>query len=63
MIERLLSVQQRLASPLRRGEEGQGMVEYALVLVLVAVLCIVLLTVVGKQASNVFSNVGKGLNQ
>jgi pilus assembly protein Flp/PilA len=43
------------------GEEGQGMVEYALILVLIAVVVIVILTVVGNQVSNVFSNVSGGL--
>lgn len=43
-------------------EEGQGMVEYALILVLIAVVVIVILTVVGKQVNNVFSNVSNGLN-
>jgi pilus assembly protein Flp/PilA len=42
-------------------EEGQGMVEYALILVLIAVVVIVILTVVGKQVSNVFSNISSGL--
>jgi pilus assembly protein Flp/PilA len=42
-------------------EEGQGMVEYALILVLIAVVVIVILTVVGHQVSNVFSNVSGGL--
>jgi pilus assembly protein Flp/PilA len=44
-------------------EQGQGMVEYALILVLIAVVVIVILTVVGNQVSNVFSNVSGGLNQ
>ena len=43
-------------------EEGQGMVEYALILVLIAAVVIVILAVVGKQVSNVFSNVSGGLN-
>jgi pilus assembly protein Flp/PilA len=43
------------------GERGQGMVEYALILVLIAVVVIVILTVVGNQVSNVFSNVSSGL--
>jgi pilus assembly protein Flp/PilA len=43
------------------GERGQGMVEYALILVLIAVVVIVILTVVGNQVSNVFSNVSGGL--
>ena len=42
-------------------EKGQGMVEYALILVLIAVVVIVILTVVGNQVSNVFSNVSSGL--
>ena len=42
-------------------EEGQGMVEYALILVLIAVVVIVILTVVGKQVNNVFSNISNGL--
>ena len=47
----------------RRDEEGQGMVEYALILVLIAVVVIVILTVVGQQVNNVFSNVSNGLAQ
>ena len=42
-------------------ETGQGMVEYALILVLIAVVVIVILTVVGRQVSNVFSNVSGAL--
>jgi pilus assembly protein Flp/PilA len=45
------------------AEEGQGMVEYALILVLIAIVVIVILAVVGNQVSNVFSNVSGGLNQ
>lgn len=43
-------------------EEGQGMVEYALILVLIAIVVIVILQVVGKQVNNVFSNVSNGLS-
>lgn len=42
-------------------EKGQGMVEYALILVLIAVVVIVILTQIGKQVNNVFSNVSHGL--
>ena len=42
-------------------EQGQGMVEYALILVLIAVVVIVILAVVGNQVNNVFSNVSSGL--
>jgi len=48
---------------LANREEGQGMVEYALILVLIAVVVIIILSVVGKQVNNVFSNVSNGLNQ
>ena len=55
-----LTVRARLAN--RDDEEGQGMVEYALILVLIAIVVIIILTVVGQQVSNVFSNVSNGLN-
>ncbi len=42
-------------------EDGQGMVEYALILVLIAVVVIVVLTTVGKKVDNVFSNISTGL--
>lgn len=38
-------------------KEGQGMVEYALILVLVSIVVIVILLTMGKQIRNVFSNV------
>lgn len=46
----------------RNEERGQGMVEYALILVLIAVVVIVILTVVGNKVNNVFSNVSNGLS-
>lgn len=44
-------------------EEGQGMVEYALILVLVAVVVIAILAILGEQIGSVFSQVTSGLNQ
>ncbi len=38
-------------------EEGQGMVEYALILVLVAIVVIVILTLLGPQIGGVFSQI------
>ena len=38
-------------------EDGQGMVEYALILVLVSIVVIVILLTMGNQIANVFSNV------
>jgi pilus assembly protein Flp/PilA len=46
---------------LSRREEGQGMVEYALILVLIAIVVILILTTVGKQVKNVFSNISSAL--
>jgi len=40
-----------------RSESGQGMVEYALILVLVSIVVIVILLTMGNQIKNVFSNV------
>ena len=40
-----------------RGQQGQGMVEYALILVLIAVVVIAVLIVLGNQVQNVFCNV------
>ena len=42
-------------------EKGQGMVEYALILVLVAVVVIAALTIMGPLVSNVFSTINKSL--
>ncbi|HEV2952912.1 MAG TPA: Flp family type IVb pilin [Candidatus Dormibacteraeota bacterium] len=44
-----------------RLQRAQGMVEYALILVLVAIVVIVILTTLGKQITNVFSNIVVGL--
>ena len=38
-------------------EEGQGLVEYALILVLVAVVVIVMLALLGPAIGNIFSNI------
>jgi pilus assembly protein Flp/PilA len=39
-----------------RKESGQGLVEYALILVLVALVVIVILALLGPAIGNVFSN-------
>jgi pilus assembly protein Flp/PilA len=40
-------------------ENGQGLVEYALILVLVAVVVIVILAMLGPAIGNIFSNIVK----
>jgi len=42
-------------------EEGQGLVEYALILVLIAIVVIVILGILGTQVSTVFSQITSGL--
>ncbi|MBX3080867.1 MAG: pilus assembly protein [Anaerolineae bacterium] len=42
-------------------EEGQGLVEYALILVLVAVVVIVILALLGPTIGNIFSNIIRNL--
>ena len=42
-------------------EDGQGLVEYALILVLIAIVVIGILTVLGGKVSAVFSSINSGL--
>ena len=42
-------------------EKGQGLVEYALILVLVAIVVIAALTILGPKIGNVFSKINNSL--
>jgi pilus assembly protein Flp/PilA len=42
---------------LLRKEEGQTLTEYALILVLIAIVVIVAITALGEQISNVFEDI------
>ncbi len=42
-------------------EEGQGLVEYGLILVLVAIVVIAVLTLLGPEIANVFSRITSGM--
>ena len=42
-------------------EDGQGLVEYALILVLIAIVVIGILTLLGGKVSAVFSTINSGL--
>ena len=42
-------------------EKGQGLVEYALILVLVAVVVIAILALLGPAIANIFSNIAKNI--
>lgn len=45
------------------SEKGQGLVEYALILVLIAVVVIAAMQTLGKNTSNVISRVGSAISQ
>ena len=42
-------------------EEGQGLVEYALILVLIAIVVIGILTLVGNQVNKAFSGIASAM--
>ena len=44
-------------SAVQRGTRGQGLVEYALLLIFVAVVLIALLVILGPGISNVYSDI------
>jgi pilus assembly protein Flp/PilA len=56
IVRRLAELVERL-----RREHGQGMVEYGLILVLVAIAVVVALTSVGGQLKTVFNTIKNGL--
>jgi pilus assembly protein Flp/PilA len=41
-------------------EEGQGLVEYGLILVLIMVVVVAILTVLGGKVSNMYSSINSG---
>ncbi len=43
-------------------EEGQGLVEYALILVLVAIVVVAIIVVMGPQIGNMFSRITNGIS-
>ncbi|HKY51216.1 MAG TPA: Flp family type IVb pilin [Candidatus Limnocylindria bacterium] len=44
-----------------RDEEGQGLVEYALIIAVIAIAVIVAMIFLRDQISNIFSNIGNNL--
>jgi pilus assembly protein Flp/PilA len=53
----VIAVKRIVFGSTKRLQRGQGMVEYALILVLVSIVVIVILLTMGNQIANVFSNV------
>jgi pilus assembly protein Flp/PilA len=44
-----------------RDEDGQGLVEYALIIAVIAIAVIVAMVFLREQISNIFSNIGNNL--
>lgn len=44
-------------------EKGQGLVEYALIIVLIAIIIIVILAILGSRISTVFSQISSALTR
>ncbi|HUY57895.1 MAG TPA: hypothetical protein VMV12_08715 [Candidatus Micrarchaeaceae archaeon] len=62
---RLKSTRRRVAGSallrrLRSGTLGQGMVEYSLILMLVALVVLVIFILVGHRVSDLYSNIDNG---
>ncbi len=61
MLPYVLAWLSRFDNILDREDEGQGMVEYALILVLVSVVAIVTLRLLGTSVAAVFTNITASL--
>lgn len=48
-------------SLLRKGQKGQGLVEYSLIIALVAIVVIAILVLMGPQIGQIFSTITHGL--
>ncbi len=59
--KQIVAVQLLVARLKERSEEGQGMVEYALILAFIAILVIVALKFLQPAISNTLNNVGNSL--
>ncbi len=46
-----------------QSEKGASMVEYALLVVLIAIIALVAVSFAGEQVSGTFSEIGSGLDQ
>jgi pilus assembly protein Flp/PilA len=61
MIKEAAQMKKNLFACTMKDEEGQGMVEYGLIIALVAVVAIVGLTLLGPQIKSLFLNISKQL--
>jgi pilus assembly protein Flp/PilA len=54
----LMAIWQYLHAKVDRNDDGASLVEYALLVALIAVVCIAAITLLGNSASTKFSEVG-----
>jgi pilus assembly protein Flp/PilA len=59
----MLAMWQKIIELANTDERGASMVEYALLVVLIAIIAIVAITLAGQQVSDTFSEIGSALNQ
>jgi len=58
----MLAVWTKLTTWLHRDERGASMVEYALLVVLIAIIALVAISIAGEEVSETFSDIASGLS-
>lgn len=61
MLSNLISYLTVVFSDVKEREEGQTMVEYALILFFISIACIAVLVVLGPQIAQIFTDVSAAL--
>jgi pilus assembly protein Flp/PilA len=56
LIAPIVALYTRLSARVQK-EAGQALVEYALLLALIAMVCIVMIALVGSEANSIFNNI------
>jgi pilus assembly protein Flp/PilA len=60
-MSKLLLVKNKLTGFLRRKEEGASLVEYGLLVGLIAVVCLAAITLLGQNVNTMFQNIAAAL--
>ena len=61
MLYQFVAMVNAYLATIKRGEEGQGMVEYALIIVLVSIVATVALTSLGTNITGIFNTIAGSL--
>ena len=59
----MLALWTKILETVRTEEKGASMLEYALLVVLIAIIAIVAISIAGDNVSTAFSNIASGLDQ